>query len=1126
MPEDSLISGVATPPAGSEGAFVPLPLPSEIEAAENAPQAPLDEAGTQALSKKFHDAKASGTLNDTLHPKGYETKTTGEAQDAIGNAATDIVDVGKGIAGGAEKGLKEGVKFAESVASGQLFAPADIRNSAGGKKVTEAIAADHKAIDSVPQVPAPETPAGQLASGISQFAVGMIGVGKFAKAAQFMQGMGKAATIARVAMEAGAAQAVVFDPHEERLSNFLEEHTSLARPITEFLAAKPDDTEAEGRLKNFLEGSVMGASAETLLMLVKGIRAVRSAKETGGEAAAAEETQKVTDQLAEPPRVADTAPPTEVDTGSGVTPPPKSPDRLAQEDADSIIKELKDQAEFPVDRITGLLNHEHIEGPGTMRQALELTAEKLAPLIEEKVGGVQTWKETSEIADALGVSSEELWANLHALSKDTKIQSGMVLAARRQMNGIATMIEKEARMLDNGLTTDRSRINSLIQGLAQMEQILLPIRTAQARGTRQWGLSADGVMSAQQIKAIIASGGDIMGITQVVRSAGLGMKILKAHNQLWFNGLFANYGTHEINFTSNLVQTVLRPMEKVLGGAAGEGFSQYMGIMKSAWASVRLAARSFRLEAPIADPRNAKFESEPQSLSPAAFGLNNKGIGETPVASALDWMAKALRLPQRFLSTSDEFFKQLNGRSVAYAKATQEAAQKGLSDADTAKYIEARSKEMLDGEGHIIDPSVLQESRLATFTQPLDPKGIVGGIDKLVREHPLLALVSPFIRISNNTMQWTAHHTPFVAQCLKSYRAEIAAGGGRAAAARGAMATGSMLWLYAIHKVMDGSVTGKGPADPKRRESMAGLTGWKPYSIKTQNGWVPYNRADPYFTVLGLAADFAEAHGYIEGSESEKIASAMGIALAQNLTSKTYARGITEVLDALSDPSRNAEKLLNSRAGSYIPGVLQQTARATGSGDDIMREVRSSMDALRARTPGLSETLAPRRNALGEPLHFPPGLGLDGVSAFMFSKDISDATRTELSRFGFTAPSPTINDGHIDLRKYSTPKGQDAHDRLGELTQFNRKGRYTFKERLDAEVNSETYQSLPQGDETYSSERYDRLRQIRGEYLEWNMRKLREEFPKLDKDIRADEYNKGAAKKQGPDALRALLGQQ
>ncbi|HVV41580.1 MAG TPA: hypothetical protein VHC94_11010 [Nitrobacter sp.] len=95
-----------------------------------------------------------------------------------------------------------------------------------------------------------------VAQGVTQFGVGFIGLGKIGLVAR---GLEKAAEVGRLAhwsAEAGRAAVaggVVMDPHEERLSNLVQQYPALQNPISAYLAAKPDDSAAEGRLKNALE---------------------------------------------------------------------------------------------------------------------------------------------------------------------------------------------------------------------------------------------------------------------------------------------------------------------------------------------------------------------------------------------------------------------------------------------------------------------------------------------------------------------------------------------------------------------------------------------------------------------------------------------------------------------------------------------------------------------------------------------------------------------------------------------------------------------------------------------------------------------------------------------------------
>ena len=125
--------------------------------------------------------------------------------------------------------------------------------------------------------------------GISQIATGLIGAGKLMAPIKAVQKLKGAGTTGRAAYEVGlgaTAGAVVIDPHEERLSNLIEDFPALQNPVTDYLAADPSDSAAEGRLKNALEGIGVDFA---LIGVVKAIKFMRS----GDQAAARKEIAKL-----------------------------------------------------------------------------------------------------------------------------------------------------------------------------------------------------------------------------------------------------------------------------------------------------------------------------------------------------------------------------------------------------------------------------------------------------------------------------------------------------------------------------------------------------------------------------------------------------------------------------------------------------------------------------------------------------------------------------------------------------------------------------------------------------------------------------------------------------------------
>lgn len=64
-------------------------------------------------------------------------------------------------------------------------------------------------------------------------------------------------------------------PNEERLANLIQQFPELNNPITDYLQAKPDDSEAEGRFKNALEGLMVGLVAEPFMRSLRLLKYAR-----------------------------------------------------------------------------------------------------------------------------------------------------------------------------------------------------------------------------------------------------------------------------------------------------------------------------------------------------------------------------------------------------------------------------------------------------------------------------------------------------------------------------------------------------------------------------------------------------------------------------------------------------------------------------------------------------------------------------------------------------------------------------------------------------------------------------------------------------------------------------------
>ena len=121
------------------------------------------------------------------------------------------------------------------------------------------------------------TTTGKAIQDITSFIAGFFGAGKFFPILKYVAKDSGGTKIAKSVARGAWADATVFDPQEERLSNLIESVPQLQNPVTDFFRADPNDTKAAGRLKAAAEGAGVGFAAELFVQAVRVLRG--SAKE-------------------------------------------------------------------------------------------------------------------------------------------------------------------------------------------------------------------------------------------------------------------------------------------------------------------------------------------------------------------------------------------------------------------------------------------------------------------------------------------------------------------------------------------------------------------------------------------------------------------------------------------------------------------------------------------------------------------------------------------------------------------------------------------------------------------------------------------------------------------------------
>jgi hypothetical protein len=123
-------------------------------------------------------------------------------------------------------------------------------------------------------MPETERASGAVVNGLAKFTLGFVTGKKALQGLKVAQGASRVARVTNAVLAGGAADAMVFDGHEGRLSDFLAAFDSpvLNNTVTQYLATDMDDTELEGRMKNIFEGAALGLMFDGFLVGIRGLR--------------------------------------------------------------------------------------------------------------------------------------------------------------------------------------------------------------------------------------------------------------------------------------------------------------------------------------------------------------------------------------------------------------------------------------------------------------------------------------------------------------------------------------------------------------------------------------------------------------------------------------------------------------------------------------------------------------------------------------------------------------------------------------------------------------------------------------------------------------------------------------
>lgn len=249
----------------------------DIDTSDNPSPAEIQkriEAELARLTPEPAPAEAQQPAQPVQEPVQQPVQEEAGILDTVMN---NVAEIPEGIASGATKAVANMSNLADRFTGGALSDVSDWMNEnildlgyihiGKGGEISwtddKIDTAEPDAEDNAVEIFNTETITGDVTEGISQFVTGLV----LTRRAGFN---GNSAL--SLAGQSVVAENLVFDPYQDRLSNLVEEYPSLANPVTEFLSADENDSEAEARFKMSLEALGMEAAGVALFSAFRAYR--------------------------------------------------------------------------------------------------------------------------------------------------------------------------------------------------------------------------------------------------------------------------------------------------------------------------------------------------------------------------------------------------------------------------------------------------------------------------------------------------------------------------------------------------------------------------------------------------------------------------------------------------------------------------------------------------------------------------------------------------------------------------------------------------------------------------------------------------------------------------------------
>lgn len=341
------------------------------------------------------------------------------------------------------------------------------------------------------------------------------------------------------------------------------------------------------------------------------------------------------------------------------------------------------------------------------------------------------------------------------------------------------------------------------------------------------------------------------------------------------------------------------------------------------------------------------------------------GFDERDIGTKLDYkkvnfgtgkIAKAIQayeeLVFKTIGAQDQPFYYATKMRSLTSQAIAQAKNQKLRGKEAKAFVEKLIENPTD--------DMLKYAVLDAETAVFQNKTTLGKAAKAIQDVPGGQFVLPFAKTPSAVATQIINYSPFgIAKTIienvgkgKFDQRLFSQGMGRGITGTGAVAIGMALYKNDM-------LTLGFPSSEKEREQWE-LEGKLPNSIYINGQWRNVGVLGPAGLLTIIGGHFQnglQETGSLMGGLVQSVAG-----FGNTLTEQSFLKGVNGAIEAIQDPARSFQGFASSLAGSIVPTIIGDIARAT---DDYERQASTPLTRIQSRIPGLRDNLQPKVDTLG-----------------------------------------------------------------------------------------------------------------------------------------------------------------